>query len=538
MSRDDYRQMLDYYHEPCKFSTTSTVHHDPPLFDPPLGPFQYNSVQHVPSMPYFTRPTKEKQSEILENKMAIGNTSNGGASYSAFRDPKEPSHDDYNAKNADTSARVGSIQFDNTNSQIDSYQVENHGAIEHLQTLLENEASSHDHIYEAYSQLPSPGVKYLSAHNRRLLLRRLSVVETKTKQSMLRYLTLVDHMKEASIALDEAEWNSAIAYAGRCFVRVEASEVESALRIWKEMEQEAGVKSGKVTFNILFDIVIRAGKYVLAEMILDEMRTRGLEYNRFSYVGMIFYYGIKGDGAAVRKAYRDLVEAGQIVDTVVMNCVIASLLRAGELPAAEQVYERMKRSVFRMTGQFVPNSDWRASRELGRALDKASRIMRNDEKGLQLLQAEQCLAPDLRTFYIFIDHHIHVTGELRRVTALLEDMQVLKTPMHGRIYLKIFRGFAYHGGVRYTSWTQQRLEAVWTSLLSILDEEIDGVHMMKWLVIWIIRAFAQCCGRTRALQIWEEVRDRWKIAGEDEKGAVEHLLRNLLEDKTNNDSRR
>ncbi|KAI4137826.1 MAG: hypothetical protein L6R39_007077 [Caloplaca ligustica] len=347
---------------------------------------------------------------------------------------------------------------------------------------------------------------------------------------MLRYLTLVDHMKEASIPLDQAEWNSAIAYAGRCFARVEASEVESALHIWKEMEQEAGVKSGVVTFNILFDIAVKADKYVLAEMILEEIESRRLEYNRFSYVGLIYYHGVKGDGAAIRKAYRDLVEAGQIVDTVVMNCVIVSLIRAGEFPAAEQVYERMKRIALRATGQFIPNSDWRATRDLGRALDKASRIMRNDDEGLQRLQAEQFIVPDLRTFCIFVDHHVHTTGELRRVTGLLEDMQLLKVPIHGRIYLKIFKGFAYHGGVKYTSWTRQRLELVWASLLSALEDKMDGVRMMKWTVIWVVRAFAQCCGRQKALQIWEEVRDLWSIAGEDEKGAVEHLLRNILED--------
>ncbi|KAI4129198.1 MAG: hypothetical protein LQ338_002357 [Usnochroma carphineum] len=395
---------------------------------------------------------------------------------------------------------------------------------------LEDETASHDQIYEAYLRLPAPGVSFLSNHSRRLLLLRLSVIERKTKKAMLRYLTLVDHMKEASIPLKESEWNSAIAYAGRCFVRVEDSQVESALLIWKEMEHEAGVRSGGVTFNILFDIAIKGGRYVLAEMILEEMKARGLGYSRFSHVGFIYFHGVKCDGAGVRKAYGDLVEAGQIVDTVVMNCVIASLIRAGELPAAEQVYERMKRLAYRESGQSVPTLDWRASRNLARALDRASRTMRNGDPRLQRLQAEQCLAPNLRTICIFINHHVHETGELRRVTALLEEMQALGIPMDGRIFVKIFRGFAYHGGVKYTLWTQQRLETVWTSLLSTIDNRVHGVHIMKWMVVWIIRAFAQCCGRKRALQIWEEVRDRWRIAGEDEKGIVEYLLRDALED--------
>ncbi|KAI4286902.1 MAG: hypothetical protein L6R35_003843 [Caloplaca aegaea] len=478
---------------PFKFETCSS------LTAHSFIPIQYNPAQVASSNPLFTRSKKTTESGTTSKEAVTGSTFHNGDDSAVCHTHKAPPSPGLDAKNADTGSGAGSTHLERP-PQSHPSRAEYHGAIERLQVLLEDEESSHEQIYEAYSQLPSP-----------------------------------DHMKEASIPLTESEWNSAIAYAGRCFVRVEATEVESALHIWKEMEREAGVKSGGVTFNILFDIATKAGKHVLAEMVLNEMKTRGLAYNRFSYVGLIYYYGFKGDGAAIRTAYRDLVEAGQIVDTVVMNCVIASLIRAGEFPAAQQVYERMKGLVHRRTGQPIPRSDWRASRDMGRALDKASRTMRNDHQALQRLQAEQCLAPNLRTFCILLDHHVYVTGELRQVTALLEEMQMFDVPLHGRIYVRIFKGFAYHGGMKYTSWTRQRLESVWTSLLSILNEDIGGVQMVKWMVIWVVRAFARCCGRERALQIWEEVRDRWKLAGEDEQGAVEHLLRHVLENTASDD---
>lgn len=401
-------------------------------------------------------------------------------------------------------------------------------AIDRFLHTLEDVTSSHGQIYEAYCQLPFPGVSQISDVSRRLLFRRLSVMEIKTKQAMLRYLTLVDDMKEASIPLSLSEWNTAIAFAGRCFARVDAIQVESALHLWKEMENEAGIRSGSVTFNILFDIATKAGKYVLAEMILNEMSARALSYSRFSHVGLIYYHGLRGDGAGIRQAYRDLVEAGQIVDTVVLNCVIASLLRAGELPAAEQVYERMKRLFHAKTGEHVPNRDWRYSRDLGRILDKASRTMRNQPERLRKLQEQQYLAPNMRTFSIFIDYHVQVTGELRRITVMLAEMQDLQIPIHGRIFIKIFRGFARHGGVKYTLWTTQRLEAVWMSLLAASDAQTEGIEVLKWMVVWVIRAFAKCCGSDRTLQIWEEIRNRWKIVDDHERGAVEHLLRPVL----------
>lgn len=365
-------------------------------------------------------------------------------------------------------------------------------------------------IFDAYSAMPFPGVAYLEDKPRHKLLRRLSQVETKSQKSMMRYLSVIDDMKSADLRISEAEWNSAISFAGRCFARVTAVEVEAAVRIWKEMEEVAGVQSGNVTFSILFDVATKAGKYVLAEMILKEMAGRNLRLNRFAHTGLIYYYGVRQDGQGVRKAYRELVEAGHIVDNVVMDCVTASLLRAGELAAAEQVYERRKQFFARMTNAKVPVMDWRKVKKLGNVLDKAQLKWTENKEKLQQIQTEQYLGPDLRMYRIFVEYHVTVSGELRRVINMLDEMQSFGISIDGRIFLKIFKGFAYHGGVKYTSWTRARLENVWISLISALDSEAKDVSIQKWMVIWIIRAFAKCCGRERTLELWAELRSRWK----------------------------
>ena len=401
-------------------------------------------------------------------------------------------------------------------------------AIERLIKLLENEDTSQGVVLEAYSVLPYPGVSYLPESVLRLLFRHISVVERKNNETMLRYLSVVDDMKAANLSLTEAEWNSAIAFTGRCFAKVTTIEVELALLRWKEMEDEAKVKSGNVTFNILFDIATKSGKFVLAEMILKEMQARGLSINRFMRTGLIYYHGLRGDGDGVRKAYLSLVDAGELVDTVILNCVIASLIRAGEPSAAHQVYERMKALFSSKTGSHVPHQSWRAVRDLGRVLDRAARHHRNYPECRQRLQDELCLAPNLQTYAIFVEHHATDTGELRRITALLEEMQLLGIPMHGRIFVKLFKGFATHGGVRYTSWTRQRLESVWASLIITLDEGAPYVMVEKWMVVWAIRAFSKCSGRQRALEIWEELGTMWKAEGPEEERAVYSILRDDL----------
>lgn len=521
--------MLDYYREPYHLLASPTASVSPPFDTPilhldradkPVDKFCGPGTQRVA-----IRQKNRSEGQPLVNwPISILHTSSGNENFKALIE-NELDEEGTLGKGQAQSSEL----FEPESSLLNLHTVGQKRSIESLQDLLKDETSSHEQIHEAYCQLPCPGVRYLSGYYRHLLFHRLSVIEVKNRKSMLRYLSVVDDMKEASLPMNQAEWTSAIAYVGRCFWHVEASTVEHALHTWKEMEQEAGVRSNSVTFNVLFDIATKAGKFVLAEMILKEMQARGLEYTRFSYVGFIFYYGMKGDGAGVRRAYKELVEAGQIVDTVVMNCVIASLIRAGELPAAEQVYERMKRLLYEKTGRPVPSSNWKHSRDLGRALDRAARTVHGNEKRLRRLQAEQFLVPNLRTFCIFIDHHVHRTGELRHIITLLGEMQSLRIPMHGRVFVKIFQGFWRHGGVKYTSWTRQRLETVWESLLVALDQELEDVHMVKWMIVWVIRAFAKCSGRERTLQVWEQVRDRWKISNSDEKGTVEYLVRDALE---------
>ncbi|MCJ1399043.1 hypothetical protein MMC11_002245 [Xylographa trunciseda] len=396
-------------------------------------------------------------------------------------------------------------------------------AIESLTQAVTDGSVSNEHLYKCYQALPSPGVFYLTLEIRRTLLRRLSIMKKHTQNEIMWYLSIVDDMKAADIPLTKGEWNSAIHLAGRGFSRVSSLEVELALRTWKEMEEEAGVSGNNVTFNILFDIAAKAGKFALAEMILKEMEARNLKINRYAHVGLIYYYGLRGDGNGVRKAYRDLVNDGQIVDTTVLNCVIASLQQAGEIPAADQVYERMKVMYTRRTGQKLPTNCWAEARELGRVLDRAARTFRADSGKRQQLQDEQSLAPDLHTYVVLLTHHVSHTGELQRIASLLDDMQALGLPIRGRFFMELFRGFALHGRTHYSLWTRARLDSVWNAFLQMVDNETEDVVVEKWIVIWAIRAFAKCGGEERMLSIWEELKSRWK-RGEKEEGVVLGVL--------------
>jgi len=356
--------------------------------------------------------------------------------------------------------------------------------------LLLDEQSSNRALYEAYKELPQPGVTYLPNSVIRLFLQRMSTPWVKTQAAMLRYLSLIDDMQQARLPINTAEWSSAIYLAGRSFSRIEQGEVNRAFDIWKQMEMEAGVKSSSVTFNILFDVAVRNGKFALGETILKEMHRRNLRLNRMGRVSLMYYHGLRGDGDGVRKAYHDFVEAGEIVDTLVLNCVIASLVNAQEPTAAEQIYQRMKdmqstlrrgrsddgrEALFKLHPEPGSNriGSEMASNHLGRILARAPHLREHLPEHHDQLQAQMPLTPNFTTFRIMLAHHSAVSGDLDRMTVLLKEMlENFDIPLFPVVFQLLFKGFAIHGprGGPDSAWSRARLFMTWEACRTAIKD--------------------------------------------------------------------
>ncbi|CAL3967508.1 unnamed protein product [Diplocarpon coronariae] len=386
-----------------------------------------------------------------------------------------------------------------------------------------------EEVYRLYRALPSPRAPYLTANLRHRMMHHLSVVEKKNAHSMLRYLSVVDDLKVSAIPLSPTEWTSAISFVARYVHKSTEVEVEAALQMWKEMEHEAGVKATGATFNVLFDVACKAGKLVLAEMVYKEMENRGIEYDRFHHVSLIWYYGLRQSGDGVRAAYKALVEAGEIVDTVVLNAMISGLIRSFESSAAEDVYERMKRWHLEREKRQLPPRDYHQRRVVNLALVKMGKLSKNNLKIREKFQSRSIVAPDAHTFELLITHHATTSGDLDKIGQLLDEMRMFGLGVYGQIFVRLLQGFATHGGIRYTQWTEARLESVWRSLLQALDDEIEGLYVSKWMATGAIQAFSKCSGKERAMEAWEEIRARWKDAPDGDLDFAMGNLRGVME---------
>ncbi|RFU36099.1 hypothetical protein B7463_g162, partial [Scytalidium lignicola] len=397
-----------------------------------------------------------------------------------------------------------------------------------LEEALKDFSKDPMEIYQLYRTLPRPRAPYLPASTRHKLLRHLSVVERKDEQSMLRYLSIIDDMKETSIPLSTAEWTSAISFAARYVGTSTAAEVEAALHMWREMEHIAGVRGNEATFNVLFDVACKAGKFTLAEMIYKEMEARGFAFNRYHHVSLIHYHGLKGDGDGARAAYRDLVEAGEIVDTVVLNAMVSALISAKEANAAENIYERMKRMHLERSEARLPPRDYKERRQINLILMKMAKSLKKDPSKRARAQRRSVVAPDVQTYRILVNYFAVQEGDLEKTAKFLDEMKWFNVPLNGAIFLALLKGFANHGGIRYSSWTQERLESVWQAFMQSIHDETEDLYISKWMVTWALRAFAKCTGKSRTLEVWDEVKTKWN-PDEVELDFVMNTLRPLLE---------
>lgn len=396
-----------------------------------------------------------------------------------------------------------------------------------IEKLLEDERSSHEELYGLYQSLPFPKISCLPRKTIRALLHHLAVVEKRDETSMLRYLSIVDDLKAANIPLISSEWNSAIAFAGKSFSKMTESEVQSAMYIFKEMESKAGVEASFCTFNILFDIATRAGRYSLAEAFIQEMERRDIAFTRHFKTSRIYYYGCRRNGDGVRSAYKDLVDSGHVVDTVVLNCVIASLIRANEPVAAEHVFLRMKYLHAEKQLEYSPADDWRKKKKLGKAMSYAHLNKDRDASILEEFHKTAPVVPDMTTYRLLVGHHANDTGNLDRVVELLEEMKEVGLPYDGAIFFHLFRGYGSFGGVPYTAWTLDRLESTWTAFKEAAERDPEKVAFKLGVAIVSLTAFGKCAGPRRVIEAWEEMQSYWNPTDEEE-DVILDAMRNLI----------
>ncbi|KAI1810018.1 hypothetical protein GGS20DRAFT_569302 [Poronia punctata] len=383
---------------------------------------------------------------------------------------------------------------------------------------------NHDMLWEIYQSIPEPRIAYIPSHTRHELFAALAAVERKDQISMLRYFAVVADVKNYGLALTRDEWRSAMSFTARYVHSTSETELEAVLKLWRQMEKESNTSADPMIFNVLFDTASKAGKFALAEMVYQEMARRGFQYDRYHHTTLIHFFGLQRDSDGVRVAYREMVEAGEIIDTLVLNCVIASLIRCGEEGSAEYVYEKMKASVRNIP--LIPPRERTLAKVMTGAMKMFTRVARKNPDMLPAFQKTILTVPDVNTFRILIAHYGEVLGDLNKVTGFLDEMSYYNVPLHTVIFKALFKSFNQHGGPG-SDWSASALRNVFKAFLKALDSNAAEVTITPTLAVGVILAHSRFVSEDELLDIYEELRSRWKLNDDDTRFVFEHLKKLL-----------
>jgi pentatricopeptide repeat protein len=369
---------------------------------------------------------------------------------------------------------------------------------------------TNESIYKLYMQLPEPRMLNLTGEWRDRLMRIMGLPHKKNTESMLRYFSLVGEVKKAGLTLRRSHWNYAIAFATKYANQADSKEVDSALKLWQQMERETSYwGSNDVTFNVLFDVAAKAGNFELAEMIYKEMVRRKIDFNRFHHVSLIHFFGLKLDSSGIRAAYKEMVDSGEMIDTVALNAVIGGFLKCGEEDAAEETYRKMMSS--NRPSYELPPKNYFTDKVMTKILCMFASVSKKHPELKVSLQTNVQLAPDFRTYKILVEYYAVKAGDLSRVTRYLDEMQYLNIPIHPTIFLALLKGFYVHGGLEDSQWTATRLENVLGALYEARDENARGFRIDTWLVIWALRAVQKCSTTEAVVNTYDEMQQRWDV---------------------------
>ncbi|KAF2759819.1 hypothetical protein EJ05DRAFT_474875 [Pseudovirgaria hyperparasitica] len=385
-------------------------------------------------------------------------------------------------------------------------------------------------VYNLYSSLPEPRPLQLGKVTAYDLLSFFNLVHRSDPASSERYFTLLDEYRACGVEIGTRHWNWAIRIAGQSGNHAEDNDVETSLCLWREMERQ-GHASNEITFNVLSQVALKAKNFDTVMMIRKEMKRRQIRNSRYFDVGLISYYGVVGDCQGIRHAYKKMVSQGSVIDTLVLNAVITALIAANDPVAAEQVFHRMKdlqSAKQQSTMLYRHTVKWKWE---GWHLSAIEGNPRHRWR-LALAHKHALVGPDIATYRLLLGYHARLTGNLDRVTELLQELTSAGATSDGHIFMSLFDGFKRHGALPYSAWTEARLDKVFVALCTALDAALDAdvnpARMTVGLVTTILRAYAKCTTRERVLDVWHELDIRWTHPHPQEREAALDRLSVLL----------
>ncbi|KAK9249308.1 hypothetical protein V1506DRAFT_525546 [Lipomyces tetrasporus] len=345
-------------------------------------------------------------------------------------------------------------------------------------------------MFAQYMQMPEPRPLHIRAEHLEFLLSNYAAAVKNDEIYLEHYSTVLNDLKAVGLPVSYRENVVELSLVCHCAQKHNrASVVTRTFNKFREMEIQGIIACEASAFNVLMTAVIAANDFGAMAAIVEEMRLRRIAPDRFTYVNLMTYYSKLGNKRALQVLYEKFIQSEQIADIVVLEAMIAALVRCRDIAGAE--------SLTRFIEMRAAEEGWTSPRlskkQLRFSAGNLKRLARNRLRHRLQFRDDEipdpedtvAIAPRDTTYHPLLSYYASI-GDYESLVETINRMDGFSLSRR-RAYILFLKGFYIHGGYPGSEWTLARLENLLETLLR--DKEEDKL-LVRQMTVWALRAYA------------------------------------------------
>ncbi|CAA0813208.1 Pentatricopeptide repeat-containing protein [Striga hermonthica] len=173
----------------------------------------------------------------------------------------------------------------------------------------------------------------LFQHNRETHLKIIEILGRASKLNHARRILL--DMPKKGLEWDEDLWVLMIYSYGKVGI------VQESVKLFQKME-ELGVERGLKSYDALFKVILRRGRYMMAKRYYNKMLAEGLKPTRHTFNILLWGFFLSGKVETANRFFEDMESRDIAPDLVTYNTLINGYYRVKKVEEAEKYFVEMK----------------------------------------------------------------------------------------------------------------------------------------------------------------------------------------------------
>ncbi|KAK9456432.1 hypothetical protein V1511DRAFT_457866 [Dipodascopsis uninucleata] len=382
-------------------------------------------------------------------------------------------------------------------------------------------------VFNVYLKLPHPRPLHMSRFHLEMMVKSYLAAEKSIFGLQFQYLTLIDEILECDMPISSAEFAAYLSYVSTARSTNRAEDrLYITLKLFRDLE-DSGLKATDASvFNVLLIAAIRCHKLDVVSQILSEMKARGIDPDRFTFVNLIYFHGKLHNRDMVRQMVESAMKSNQVIDNVIIESIISAFVRCRDIHSAEQLLDFVEKQGIEH-GWDLKRLKLMERRILASNFKQITENMQNDQSA-EVKEVAVTVGP-LETSYDPLLSYYAAKGDFDELVNLIDRLD-RNNLSRRRAYNLLFKAFCIHGNRTNMNWTSERLETVYSTFVEYCETEniLD-----RALSVWIVRAFAiVTLDLKRVVEVWDQLISIYTKDGTELKGISSKFEDTLLWSKS------